>query len=158
MEYVYHESHHPIGQKFSIIHKWMRQYFVKELKDLGIGPGQFPLIMTLFHNEGITQEELAGIVCLDKATTARGVKKLEDLGYLTREVNPDDRRAYRLHLTKKATDMRPRLRQTLNNSTEMITQNLTEEEKEIFEQLLNKMISSAPVMCRGHGRFGDNEK
>lgn len=155
---MHHKSHHPVGQKLSIIHKWMRQYFVKELKDLDIGPGQFPLIMTLFHNDGITQEELAGIVCLDKATTARGVKKLEDLGYLTREVNPDDRRAYRLHLTKKSTDMRPRLKRTLKKSTEMITQNLSEEEKEIFEQLLNKMIASAPAMCKNHGKFGEEEK
>ncbi len=157
MSDTYHESDHPVGQKLSIIHKWMRQYFVKELKDLGIGPGQFPLLMTLFHNDGITQEELSGIVCLDKATTARGVKKLEVLGYLTREVNPDDRRAYRLHLTEKATDMRPRLKRTLKNSTEMITQNLTGEEKEIFEKLLSKMIVNAPVICRNEGKFGDYE-
>jgi len=149
------EFDYPMGQKLSIIHKWMRQYFVKELKDLGIGPGQFPLLMTLLHNDGITQEELAGIVCLDKATTARGVKKLEDLGYLTREVNPADRREYSLNLTKKATDMRPRLKRTLDSSTEMITQNLTEEEKEIFEKLLSKMIVGAPVVCRNHGKFGD---
>ena len=114
--------------------------------------------MTLFHNDGITQEELSGIVCLDKATTARGVKKLEKLEYLTREVNPDDRRAYRLHLTKNATDMRPRLKRILKNSTDMVTQNLSEDEKETFENLLSKMIANAPVICRNEGKFGDYKK
>jgi DNA-binding MarR family transcriptional regulator len=144
------DTHHSIGRRFSILHRWMRQYFAEELGDLGIGPGQFPLMMALFHHDGITQEELTGIVHVDKATTARGVKKLEDLGFLTREVDPDDHRAYRLHLTKKSEDLMPRMKKTLHGATDMITDGLTESEKVTLIELLDKMVANAPEKgCKG---------
>ena len=147
-----HDVHDSIGRRFAIIHRWLRQYFSEELEDLGLGPGHFPLLMSLIHHDGITQEELTCMVHVDKATTARGVKKLVDLGYITRETDPKDHRAYRLHLTKKAHDLMPRLRRTLQGATDMITEDLTEEEKETLVKILDKMVARAPQKgCKEEG-------
>jgi DNA-binding MarR family transcriptional regulator len=43
--------------------------------------------------------ELARCIRLDSSTVSRQVKNLEDLGYLERSGDPDDRRASRLRLT-----------------------------------------------------------
>lgn len=76
--YKYIEKH--IG----IIHRAACMYYSKELSKFGIGSGQYLFLLNLYRNEGITQEELTEQVKLDKATTARAIKKSEIEGYVKR--------------------------------------------------------------------------
>jgi DNA-binding MarR family transcriptional regulator len=45
--------------------------------------------------------ELAGAMGLDASTASRHVRQLEDGGYLARTGDPDDRRAFRVRLTRR---------------------------------------------------------
>ncbi|MFE6864366.1 MarR family winged helix-turn-helix transcriptional regulator [Nocardia sp. NPDC057668] len=53
----------------------------------------------VIEREGCLSTELAGHFHLDKSTMSRQVGALERLGYLTREVDPANRRNHMLHAT-----------------------------------------------------------
>jgi len=133
-----------IGRRLHVILRWMREFISEELDDTGIGTAQFPFLMTIFRNEGISQEQLTHRMAVDKATTARAVKNLMSSGYVTRERNPDDRRAYLLYPTDKARDIHPRLMRTITKWNDTYTKPLSEEEEDLLRGILDKIIESAP--------------
>jgi DNA-binding MarR family transcriptional regulator len=133
-----------IGRRLHIILRWMRDFISEELDDTGIGAAQFPFLMTIFRNEGISQEQLTQRMAVDKATTARAVKNLMSSGYVTRERNPDDRRAYLLYPTDKARGIHPRLKMTILKWNETFTKPLSGEEEELLRGILDKIIENAP--------------
>ena len=139
-----HTGDRSIGKRIHMLDRWMRIYLGEELGELGIGPGQFPFLMTLYRGDGRTQEGLTRVVNVDKATTTRALKKLAKEGYVKKERDPDDKRAYRVYLTDKARKIRPKLRSTLRKWTHLLTQDLSKEEEETLRKLLDKMVVNAP--------------
>ena len=67
-------------------------------------------IMAIFDNPGISQDDLVNMFGQSKATVAKSLKKLEDDGYIKREVNPENRRKYMLNTTSKADELVPKIR------------------------------------------------
>ena len=63
------------------------------------------IVRYVSRNPGASQEEIACFFALDKASTARDAKRLEDMGHIRREVVPDNRRQYRLYLTEAGEGM-----------------------------------------------------
>lgn len=52
-------------------------------------------------NEPLRLSDLAAQAGLDHSTVSRHVRRLEEAGHLTRAIDPADRRAFRLELTKR---------------------------------------------------------
>lgn len=98
-----------------------------------------PFFMALQHNEGITQEELTAIVCVDKAATTRAVKSLEEKGYLIRKQDERDRRQNRIYATTQAKQISGMVRKELLHLNDMVTQDIGLEEIDILYNALLKM-------------------
>ena len=64
------------------------------------------IVLYIGRNPGASQEDVVDYFALDKASVARGARRLEELGHLRREQDPDDRRQYRLFLTERGQEMR----------------------------------------------------
>lgn len=64
------------------------------------------IVLYIGRNPGASQEDVVDYFALDKASVARGARRLEELGHLRREQDPDDRRQYRLFLTEGGREMR----------------------------------------------------
>ena len=90
-----------IGKWISTLHRQIQIHINKDLEDYKIGIGQIQVLMVLYKNDGINQESISKILHLDKATIGRAVKKLMEHGYVRRDKDPNDKRAYILHITKK---------------------------------------------------------
>jgi DNA-binding MarR family transcriptional regulator len=64
-----------------------------------------PAMMFVLHRVhclgSLRVSELAGALGLDTSTASRHVRQLEDGGYLARTGDPDDRRAFRVRLTRR---------------------------------------------------------
>ncbi len=67
----------------SIIYRSHLAYMAKELKAYRIGSGQFDFLMVLYRKDGISQETLAKILKVSKATSTRAIQSLEKEGYVT---------------------------------------------------------------------------
>jgi len=103
------DSEISIGQLVSMIHRTHMVYLNNRMKKLDISAGQFPFLMVLFNKEGITQDEIAADVHMDKGTVARALKKLEDNRYIYRAVDLNNRRKYIIYLTEKGKLVVPKI-------------------------------------------------
>ena len=72
------------------------------IKSLGITPGQFPALLELWAEDGLTQKELVARLDIEQATMANTLNRMERDGLITRRAHPDDGRAQQIWLTRRA--------------------------------------------------------
>ncbi|KKG08761.1 MarR family winged helix-turn-helix transcriptional regulator [Methanosarcina sp. 2.H.A.1B.4] len=115
-------------------------YMAKELEAYRIGSGQFDFLMVLYHRDGISQETLAKILKVSKATSTRAIQSLEKEGYVYRRRDKDDLRAYKVYLTEKGKEIRGVVLEKLISFVDTLLSDFTPEEKEIFRRLIQKAV------------------
>ena len=138
----------PIGKWISLLNRHCQAYISKNLRQYNIGSGQYIYIITLYRNNGISQDKLSDLLNIDKGTTARALQKLEQEGYIRREVDLKDRRAYKVFATEKAFELKPVICEVLQNTSNILSQNLSQEEKELAYNLLEKMSKNAVTFLK----------
>ena len=115
-------------------------YLDKGLKEYELSSGTYPYLLILKENEGISQNKISEKLGCDKAMSARTISKLIKLGYLDKKEDEDDSRAYKLYLTQKAKDIIPKVLYKIHKLVDLITKNLSEKEKTITIDSLNKVL------------------
>lgn len=80
---------------------WVR-HFEQSAAELGLTLSQAKVLMYLSRNEGATQARLADLSDTDRMTLVRILDRMESDGWIERRPDPNDRRAYRLHLRPSA--------------------------------------------------------
>jgi len=135
----------PIGKYLSIINRKGNVFITKEISKFGIGSGQVMFLMELYKKDGISQEELSEGLNIDKATTCRAIKKLEEAEFLTRVKDKNDKRAYKLYLTQKSKDMEESIRGVLRICEDHISKNLSEEEVKTLAMILKKICINSNI-------------
>ena len=116
-----------------------RRYMNEHLSHLGLVGHQFIFLFTLFHEPGISQEELVETLGIDKTRIARSALQLEQLGYISRERDPHNRRKYCLRLTKEGEELIPQIRSVIADWGSIITEGLSFEEIRTALELLKVM-------------------
>lgn len=137
------EGYQYINKYIGMIHRAACMYLSKEFSKFRIGSGQHLFLLVLYRNEGITQEELTEKLKLDKATTARAIKKLENEGYVKRIRKETDKRAYSLMLTEKAHSIKEDVYSIMNQLENIFKNCLNEEESQEIMRLLSKLTNSS---------------
>lgn len=115
-------------------------YLDKALKQYEISSGTFPYLFMLEHNEGINQNRISREIGNDKAMSARTITKLIEQGYVSKKEDARDSRAYKLYLTPQAREVIPAIRKEINSLIDLITADLSEEEKNITMRSLAKIF------------------
>ena len=128
-----------VGRYISCIYRNFHKYMHEQLKQYDLGSGQFHFLMMLYKKDGVNQETLAEKLNIDKATSARAIKKLEEKGYVTRIRDETDRRNYNVFLTEKAQTLKPKIKSILKNWTDFLLTNISESEQEQLFILLDKI-------------------
>ena len=114
------------------ISKNQMKYLNSHIKDMNLGH-EMRYIMAIFDNPGISQDDLVNMFGQSKATVAKSLKKLEDDGYIKREVNPENRRKYMLNTTSKADELFPKIRKISKDWEKEV--GITEEDYELKKRL-----------------------
>lgn len=128
-----------IGREISELYRIGSSFLSKRFSKYGIGSGQYLFLAKLYRMEGISQEKLSVILRMDKATTARGIAKLEEEGYIIRKKNQDDRRVNEIYLTQKAKDIKEEFFNILGEWNNELLLPLTKDEREQVMYLLSKI-------------------
>lgn len=134
--------HSNIGKHISYIYKNGQGYISKELEDYGVGSGQYTILLALYKKDGISQEELANHIRMDKANIGRGIKKLMEQGFITRKTNPSDQRAYCVYLTDKGREIQPIIFEVLSKWIDILVKGFTDEEIQVFQELLQRIFEN----------------
>ena len=80
----------------------LRRAFDRKAVGLGVTRAQWKVLFKLTRTPELRQIELADMLEIEPITLTRIIDRLEEAGLVERARDPDDRRAWRLHVTAKA--------------------------------------------------------
>ena len=80
----------------------LRKAFDRLAVGLGVTRAQWKVLFKLTRTPGLRQVELADMLDLEPITLCRILDRLEEAGLVERTRDPEDRRAWRLHVTARA--------------------------------------------------------
>lgn len=72
----------------------------KRAAALGFSPGQFPVLLELWQEDGLTQKQLLDKLEVEQATLANTLSRMERDGLIARTPHPSDKRAQIITLTE----------------------------------------------------------
>ena len=110
----------------------------RETMNLDITPTQYAVLRMLQEVPGIDQLTLAGLVALDKSTTAEIAVRLESKGWIKREVLPRGRR--RLILTPDGEAVLISMASSIFELRDKMLAKLSAQENVEFSRLLKKFV------------------
>ncbi|HEY8888983.1 MAG TPA: MarR family transcriptional regulator [Clostridium sp.] len=137
------ENKNSLGRWISLLHRHSHVYVGRQLKQYNISKGQYTYLNALYKKDGISQEQLSDYLKIDKGTTAKALKKLEDDNYIIRKIDVKDKRAYNVYLTEKALEIKPMVRKALMDWADILFSGFSEEEKKTSLALLERMGDNA---------------
>jgi MarR family transcriptional regulator, transcriptional regulator for hemolysin len=91
-----------VALKLTVIARQLRVTFDQSAEQIGLTRAQWTLIATVARNPGATQRLIAEALEVKEITAGRLVDRLCKEGYLRRQENPSDGRAYCVYLTRTA--------------------------------------------------------
>jgi len=97
----------------------------------------------LFDQDGISQNDIANILHMDKGAVSRALRKLEQVGYVERKKSKFDRRRNLVYLTDKARRMESTLFSVLASWSDTLAGGFTDEERRQTLELLKRMVENA---------------
>lgn len=132
----------PLLKLTNRIYRCTQAYIDKELAKFNLTIGTYPYLLVLNKNEGISQNEISRELNVDKAMSARTVKKLIKLGYIRKEENREDIRSYKLYTTDKAKSIIPEIIEILNDFTNILVQGNDKETIESSMDFLESVLEN----------------
>lgn len=134
-----------------ITYRCAMRYREHQLLDTGLAGCQTPYLLPLYQHPGLTQEELARELNVNKSSVARQLPILEEKGYVRREADPDDKRVVRVYPTQKTLNLEERMFVVLRNWSAFLTQGFTDEERELLSRLMARIAHRAESYTKGGG-------
>lgn len=127
----------------SAIYRCSATYRQGVLSPLGLKPFHATYLISICKNPGITQDQLAKRIFVDKSNVTRQLSFLEDAGFVERRASSSDRRVMHVFPTQKANEALPLVRKSFRDWEDLVAADLTDEEKELMIGMLEKMKTRA---------------
>ncbi|WP_298522130.1 MarR family winged helix-turn-helix transcriptional regulator [uncultured Methanobrevibacter sp.] len=131
----------PTVPYISILYREHAKYLNEKVKDEDLSFGLFPLLIAIYDNEGVIQEQLAQSFHLNESTITRNLKKLEDKGFIKRI---PDKRTKRIEITEKGAKTAQKVMDYDDEWDERIKEIIGTEDYDNFKNTL-KTISEALI-------------
>jgi len=119
--------------------KKMRKILDHEIIQYGIGHAEMRLLMLIYSFGNCSQEELAAKIEVDRSNVGRSLKKLVNLGYITKVKDPDDGRSYRILITPKGLSIKDPLLEVKHEIELTIYNQVSKGEASVLLDLLNRI-------------------
>ena len=132
-----------MNRLIGIIERCNALYRSNAFKELGIGGYQHSYILAICNNPGISQDEIARRIHVNKSNVTRHVSSLEEGGFVRREDNPKDKRSFVVYPTEKALEIKPKILKILHEWDSKLTESLTVEEKEFLNDILARVAAKS---------------
>ncbi|MFT8888740.1 MAG: MarR family transcriptional regulator [Ethanoligenens sp.] len=137
------DSEQSFGRYISMLYRFRRSFMARRLGDFGRVAGLYVFLLTLERHDGQNQEQISTRLRIDKATTCKGLQKLERQGYIHREVDARDHRAYQVYLDEAGRAALPAIHKALREWDALVTGELSKEEERLIASLLKQLAERA---------------
>ncbi|MEG0918739.1 MAG: MarR family transcriptional regulator [Anaerovoracaceae bacterium] len=135
-------SGHSLFVNFSLIHRHAVILLMNNLKKQNIDKVIPPILILVKNNPGTNQEFISKALGMDKSAITKAIHKQVTAGYIRREQNPNDKRAYNLYLTETGQDIIPKLKPMEKAIGSKFTEGFTTEEIKQLNYLLDKVANN----------------
>jgi DNA-binding MarR family transcriptional regulator len=112
----------------------------ERLSPLGITAREFGVLTLLARTGQLSQQAIGEQLRIDRTTMVAMVDALEQAGFVRRERNPNDRRAYAVKLTLKGRARQRRGAETLDHARNEFFAPLSKREREQLLALLKRLV------------------
>ncbi|WP_275790971.1 MarR family winged helix-turn-helix transcriptional regulator [Pararhizobium gei] len=109
---------------------------------LGFAPGQFPVLLELWTEEGLTQKQLLDRLDVEQATMANTLSRMERDGLILRKKHPGDKRAQLIFLTDKARAMEAGAKEAALAADRSRLSGFRQFERELLLEYMRKAIAN----------------
>ncbi|OCH15145.1 MULTISPECIES: MarR family winged helix-turn-helix transcriptional regulator [unclassified Aliivibrio] len=130
------------GWMINVIANQASKNFEAELKQHGLTVALWPTMMCLWEEEGVTQRDIAEKSKVENSTTTRTLDKLEKLGLVERQVDPNSRRSFRIYLTDEGRALKETLLPIPVKVNKEVLSSLDLKEQKEMIRLLQKMVAA----------------
>ena len=136
--------YYPVRELLIRVERARKQVIGPSLTKLGFTPGQGQarILNFLLEQDHVTQKELADTCKLDVTTMSRNLDKLEDLGFLNRQINPTCRRSFLICLTEGGRTKATKVHELLESLDITLCSGIDEIEIRAFCTTLEKICSN----------------
>lgn len=138
------------GWMLKAISNWIDEELSLQLKPVGLSRVQFPIMMVLIEEEGLTQVEIGKKISMPGYATSRNIDQLEHRNLVKRQLHESSRRSHNIYLTPQGKQLAPQLISVANRISERLLDPLEDDEKETFKIFLNRVATSAVLKSIEH--------
>lgn len=128
------------------IHSLMDMKF----QSYGLKRGQFIFLTRICETPGICQTDLTELVSVDKGTTAKAVKKLEDASLISRQKIKTDKRMWHLYPTDIGKKLYEKLIEEENRQIAVGLAGFSQEEVRTLLDLMQKLRTNIQIDWKNH--------
>lgn len=140
---------HPFMRQIAVTYRCSLRFREKELMDTGLSGCQTPYLTALYRSPGLSQEEMARQLNVNKSSVTRQLALLEEKGYVERKPAPKDKRSLLLYPTEKALLLKERIYGCYGDWSRYLTEDFTEEEKHKLSVLMDRIAEKAEQYVKG---------
>lgn len=130
-----------LGYWLRCLSNFVSHGFEERLAKQDISVAQWVVLRTLYDNSGVTLNEAAELVGVDKSSLSRMVERLVQKGLVNRTVG-DDRRSVGLTLTKDGKKQVPQLAKLADENDAAFFKTLTAKQRQDFLKTIKQLLTS----------------
>ena len=127
-------------QQFSLVSRLVARAFTNRLGPKGIGYGQFPVLLCLWEEDGITQKTLSERIRIEAPTMVRTLDRMERDGLVERVRSKTDRRQIHINLSAKARRLKGVLSRLSGEVDRVALAGLNRSGKKTLSMLLDRLV------------------
>jgi DNA-binding MarR family transcriptional regulator len=110
---------------------------------LGFSPGQFPVLLELWQEDGLTQKQLLDKLEVEQATLANTLGRMERDGLIDRNPHPGDKRAQIITLTELGRDLERQATNAASEADAALFDGFRQFEQELMIEYMRKIVENA---------------
>jgi len=130
-------------RNINLISRCAHAYRSDSLEGSGLGASHYFYILQICAMPGISQEQLAKNLYINKSSVTRAITTLEENGFVERRTAEEDKRIVRVYPTARAEEILPEVRQSARAWNQFLLSDLEEEERQRFLETLERVTLKA---------------
>ncbi|MCY1665189.1 MarR family winged helix-turn-helix transcriptional regulator [Rhizobium sp. SL86] len=129
--------------------KGLSRALQKRASALGFSPGQFPVLLALWEEDGLTQRQLLDRLEVEQATLANTLSRMERDGLIARSPHPNDRRAQIIALTERGRELEALALDAAARADDEVFHGFRRFERELLKEYMRMAIANSRTTDKG---------
>lgn len=113
---------------------------ISQMMEMGVYPGQIPVLVLLSRKDGLSQKEIADALRIKAPTVNISIQRLEKAGLLFRKADAKDHRISRIYLTEKGHQAKENGIEKMKANEKILLEGFSTAELCLLERFLEQIL------------------